>query len=112
MEVLNKDNQLSSEKVLLEKDIQSTRARITYLEEQIVNLTVQIQKLQHENFDKNMRIDELNLKASRASDHETELQSWKNRYEEIQKRHAQDMDDLRTYLNNSIREDAVSKINS
>lgn len=100
IELLTKSNQAVSEKSILEGELQSSKARQAYLEEQISTLNNEVQRLRQESYEKSSKINELTIKASLIDDREVEIQAWRSRYDEFERQSAQDIERLHASLAN------------
>ena len=95
---------------MIENDLQVLRTKINYLEDQIKILTNELESAQRENINHTKNVDELILKTAIIREQQNEVESWKVRYESLQSRQKQEVEDLKLHLDAFYRENTVTYV--
>jgi len=103
IEIRNKASRLESERTFLEDKLKNSNAKVQTLEDKLDELNREIQRLRKENSENIIKIDELSARAALAGDREKEIQYLKDKFEQVRRAHAQELEDLKTQFDTMLR---------
>jgi len=103
IEIRNKASRLESERTFLEDKLKNSTVKTQSLEDKVDELNREIQRLRKENSENVIKIDELNARVALAGDREKESQYLKEKFEQVRKAHAQELEDLKTQFDTMLR---------
>ena len=87
----------------MEDKLKNANSKIKTLEDRIEELNKDVQRQRKDNSENLMKIDELNARAALAADREKEIQYLKEKFEQVRKAHAQELEDLKAQFDTMIR---------
>lgn len=106
-EIANRIAHMDSEKGILEKNLQATKAKMLGYEEQIMNLNKEIQLLKQELADKTHQLDALREKEASLAKAQDEIEKWRAKHHQYGKAKDQEMKDLKNQYENHIQRKVI-----
>ena len=108
IELRSRASQLEAARDSLESELRSAQNRIAYLEDQLNSLNTENQRLRQEIIQKSKTIEEYNVKITLLDDRNREIDVWKQRYDQLQNNHNNEIRQLEAYYDDMLKSRIVS----
>ena len=96
-------SQFEVEHSSIERELKREQSQAVYLREQVESLNQEIQRLRQENIQKTHTIEEYNTKILLLGDRDREIESWRDRYNQLQNNYYQEVEQLKKTQNDQFQ---------